>query len=187
MDLRKVKWLVIKIIMKKTKRITKGQIWINIIVFIMGVLFFILRSIDENNKEKLYDEMVKEYFSKADYYFEGYLVEKTFLYNSRGNEFEDFNVYLIKMKVDSAFIGKNLRSKGDPFVGIYSPKNGYVYFESFLYSSKEEYQKYSPTKIVLSSKTENVHLSGGYEHRICIQTKFEKPFSDIDTIGSIIF
>lgn len=67
MDLRKVKRLDIKIIMKKTKRITKGQIWINIIVFIMGVLFFILRSIDENNKEKLYDEMVKEYFSKADY------------------------------------------------------------------------------------------------------------------------
>lgn len=111
MDLRKVKWLVIKIIMKKTKRITKGQIWINIIVFIMGVLFFILRSIDENNKEKLYDEMVKEYFSKADYYFEGDLVEKTFLYNYRGNEFESCNVYLIKMKVDSAFIGKKLAIK----------------------------------------------------------------------------
>lgn len=187
MDLRKVKWLVIKIIMKKTKRITKGQIWINIIVFIMGVLFFILRSIDENNKEKLYDEMVKEYFSKADYYFEGDLVEKTFLYNFRGNEFEACNVYLIKMKVDSAFIGKNLRSKGDPFVGIYSPKDGYVYFESGLYLSKEDYQKYNPISIILTSKTENVHLSGDYEHRIRIQTKFEKPFSDIDTIGCIIF
>ena len=190
MDLRKVKWIVIKIIMKKTKRITKGQIWINIIVFIMGVLFFILQSIDENNKEKLYDEMVKEYFSKADYYFEGDLVEKTFLYNFRGSDpkrMESTNVYLIKMKVDTAFCGRNLRSKGDPFVGIYSPKNGYVYFESGLYPSKEDYQKYNPISIVLSSKTENVNLSGGYEHRICIQTKFEKPFSDIDTIGCIIF
>lgn len=91
------------------------------------------------------------------------------------------------MKVDSAFIGKNLRSKGDPFVGIYSPKDGYVYFESGLYLSKEDYQKYNPISIILTSKTENVHLSGDYEHRIRIQTKFEKPFSDIDTIGCIIF
>lgn len=131
--------------------------------------------------------MEEIYFSKVDYYFEGYLVEKTFLYNYRGNEFEDFNVYLIKMKVDSVFIGKNLRSKGEPFVGIYSPKDDYVYFESNLYSSKEEYQEYSPTKIVLSSITEKVHLSGGYEYRMDIQTKFEKPFTDIDTIGCVIF
>lgn len=175
--------------MKKTKRITKGQIWINIIMVIIIILFFTFVNYDIKNKEKLYDEMEEIYFSKVDYYFEGYLEEKTFLFNYRGAspKEEASNIYLIKMKVDSVFIGKNLRSKGDPFVGIYSPKDGYVYFESGLYLSKEDYQKYSPTEIVLSSKTENVHLSGGYEHRIRIQTKFEKPFSDIDTIGCIIF
>lgn len=169
------------------KKITKGQIGINIIMFIIIIFFFTFVNYDIKNKEKLYDEMEEIYFSKVDYYFEGYLVEKTFLYNYRGNEFEDFNVYLIKMKVDSVFIGKNLRSKGEPFVGIYSPKDDYVYFESNLYSSKEEYQEYSPTKIVLSSITEKVHLSGGYEYRMDIQTKFEKPFTDIDTIGCVIF